>query len=149
MGLTKDNLANFLSMLSFDKFKDDVFDTKIEGLGVCYYVMDVQNTVLKTISPFIPSVAEVTQGEVIGFIKMALAKLTADGINVLLEGREQTLNYIRTPHRFELVIDDNTVIGMRQAALIMGSNAKKRNLAEDGATAEALKDELAKLPKIE
>merc|ERR1712217_929113 len=105
----------------------------------------------KTISPFIPSVAEVTQGEVIGFIKMALGKLTADGINVLLEGREQTLNYIRTPHRFELVIDDNTVIGMRQAALIMGSNAKKRNLADttDGATAEALKDELAKLPNNE
>jgi hypothetical protein len=147
--LTKDNLASFFSMLSFDKFKDDKFDTKIEGLGMTYYVSEVNTTVLKTISKFIPAVAEVTQGEVIGFIKMALDKLTADGINVLLEGREQTLNYIRTPHRFELVIDDNTVIGVRQAALIMGNSAKAALPpgADEQAVKMALEAELAKLPK--
>ena len=32
----------------------------------------------------------------------------------LLEGREQTLNHIRTPNRFELVLDDPVIIGMRQ-----------------------------------
>lgn len=147
--LTKENLASFFSMLAFDKFKDGKFDTKIEGLGMTYYVSEVSTTVLKTISKFIPAVAEVTQGEVIGFIKMALDKLTANGINVLLEGREQTLNYIRTPHRFELVIDDNTVIGVRQAALIMGNSAKS-SLApgtDDRAVKMALEAELSKLPK--
>merc|ERR1712118_466120 len=71
----------------------------------------------------IPTVAEVTQGECILFVQDALAKMSAAGINVLVEGREQTLNYIRSPHRFELVLDDNSIIGKRQAALQIGGKA--------------------------
>ena len=63
----------------------------------------------------IPTIAEVTQGECILFVSDALAKMSAAGINVLVEGREQTLNHIRSPHRFELVLDDNSIIGKRQA----------------------------------
>jgi hypothetical protein len=147
--LTKENIASFFGMLDFGKFNGDKLDTKIEGLGMIYYVSEVNTTVLKTISKFIPPVSAVTQGEVIGFIQMALGKLTENGFNVLLEGREQTLNYIRTPHRFELVTDDNTVIGKRQAALIMGSCAKQ-TLApgtDDAAVKIALEAELAKLDK--
>ena len=33
-----------------------------------------------------------------------------------VEGRAQTLNYLRTPHRFELVLSDENVIGERRAA---------------------------------
>merc|ERR1711953_243403 len=71
----------------------------------------------------IPTVAEVTQGEVVAFVSGALVKMAAAGINVLVEGREQTLNHIRTPHRFELVLDDNSIIGKRQAALQVGGKA--------------------------
>lgn len=39
----------------------------------------------------------------------------------LLEGREQTLNHIRTPNRFELVLDEPVIIGMRQATNGTGS----------------------------
>lgn len=40
----------------------------------------------------------------------------ADGIVVLLEGREQTVNYVRTPLRFILTLSDGSLIGKRRAA---------------------------------
>ena len=33
-----------------------------------------------------------------------------------MEGRSQTLDYVRTPHRFELTLPDPSVIGQRRAA---------------------------------
>jgi len=117
-------LAAFMEMLEFGKFNGK-FDVKIEGLGLKYFVSDIEKTILKEsrVSKNIPTVAEVTQGEVINFVQVALGKMTASGVNVILEGREQTLNYIRTSHRFELVLNDNIVIGMRQAALLMAAKA--------------------------
>mmetsp|Transcript_115815 Transcript_115815/g.181004 ORF Transcript_115815/g.181004 Transcript_115815/m.181004 type:complete len:377 (+) Transcript_115815:52-1182(+) len=120
--LTPELLASFMGMLEFGEFNGK-FDTKIEGLGVKYLVSEVQNTKLKEISKFIPTVAEVSQGEVINFVQGALAKMSAAGCNVLVEGREQTLNYIRTPHRFELVLKDTNLIGMRRAAQVIGGTA--------------------------
>lgn len=35
---------------------------------------------------------------------------------VLLEGREQTVNYVRTPYRFSLTLSDESLIGKRRAA---------------------------------
>ncbi|KAL7466155.1 hypothetical protein ACHAXS_006447 [Conticribra weissflogii] len=65
--LTKENLASFMSMLEFGKFNGK-FDTKISGLGIDVLVSEVQNTDLKVpkVSKNIPTVAEVTQGEVRG-----------------------------------------------------------------------------------
>merc|ERR1719379_2594961 len=112
-------------MLEFDKFGKDKFDVKIEGLGLKYFVSEVEKTELKDskVAKNIPAVAEVTQGEVVKFVASALEKMAAAGINVLVEGREQTLNHIRTPHRFELVLDDTSIIGKRQAALQAGGKA--------------------------
>ena len=39
-----------------------------------------------------------------------------DGLFVLMEGREQTINYVRTPYRFTLVLSDESLIGKRRAA---------------------------------
>merc|ERR1712187_468864 len=111
-----------MGMLEFGEFNGK-FDTKIEGLGLKYLVSEIQNTKLKEISKFIPTVAEVSQGEVINFVQGALTKMSAAGCNVLGEGREQTLNYIRTPHRFELILEDSNLIGMRRAAQVMGGKA--------------------------
>merc|ERR1712232_549648 len=117
----------FGKMLTFDKYGDK-FDVKIEGLGMKHFVSEVELTVLKDskVAPNIPTVAEVTQGEVIAFVQGALDKMAANGINCLVEGREQTLNYLRTPHRFELVLNDPCVIGQRQAALQLGGKANKK-----------------------
>jgi len=150
--LTPPDLASFCSMLEFDNF-DGKFDVKIEGLGLKYFVSQIEKTVLKdsSVGKNIPTVAEVTQGEVINFVQGALAKMAAAGLNVLVEGREQTLNYIRTPHRFELVLSDSTVIGMRQAALQMGARAhlkiKEQTDADEAAVQAALTDALAELCK--
>merc|ERR1719261_1670442 len=113
-----------MKMLAFDRFNGK-FDVKTEGLGLTHYVSEVEKTVLKEsrIGRNIPTVAEVTQGEVVNFVQVALEKMAAAGMNVLVEGREQTLNHVRTPHRFELVLDDPILIGKRQAALQMGAKA--------------------------
>jgi len=131
--LKPDVLAGFMKMLEFDKFNGK-FDVKIEGLGLKYYVTEVEKTVLKEsrIGKNIPTIAEVTQGEVVNFVQVALGKMAAAGMNVLVEGREQTLNHIRTPHRFELVLDDPIIIGQRQAALIMGGKVNDQLKQGDG-----------------
>ena len=72
--LTKENLASFMDMLSFGKNEEGQYDTRIQGLGLDYYVSKVQNTELKSanVSKNIPTVAEVTQGEVITFAAKAV-----------------------------------------------------------------------------
>ena len=115
--LTPKNLDSFVKMLTFDKF-DGEFDVNVKGLGLDLMVSKVQNTILKSkkVGKNIPTVAEFTQGEVIQFVSNATKLMAQDGFNVLVEGRAQTLNYLRTPHRFELVLSDENVIGERRAA---------------------------------
>merc|ERR1712032_966633 len=87
------------------------------------------------------------QGEVVKFAGAAAEMMRTDGMNVLMEGRAQTLNYVRTPHRFELTLSEPIIIGMRRAAQRMMAKALER-LKEDPAPApsvvrDALKAELA------
>ncbi|CAE7247123.1 hypothetical protein AK812_SmicGene4990 [Symbiodinium microadriaticum] len=148
--LTPSDLATFCGMLEFGRFNDK-WDVKIEGLGCKYFVSEVEKTVLKEskVGKNIPTVAEVTQGEVVNFVQKALELMAAGGTNVLLEGREQTLNHIRTPNRFELVLDDPVIIGMRQAALQMGGKANDKVKAmekpDDAAVKAALEEVLASM----
>lgn len=134
--LTPDVLASLTKMLEFGKF-DDKFDTKIEGLGLKYFVSEVQNTVLKEqrIGSNIPTVAKLTQGEVVSFADKAVAQMGAAGFNVLMEGREATLNYVRSPYRFELTLSDKQLIGKRRLAQKVGAAALKKQ--GDGGEAEA------------
>ena len=46
---------------------------------------------------------QVSQGEVVKFASNACKLMGEAGVSVLLEGREQTVNYIESPYRFELV----------------------------------------------
>jgi len=62
------------------------------------------------------SLAKSKKGEVILFAAKAVETMGADGLVVLLEGREQTVNYVRTPHRFSLILSDESLIGKRRAA---------------------------------
>lgn len=131
--LTKDNLQDFMSMLSFGKFRNNTYDTRIRGLGLELYVSDVQNTELKAprVGQNIPTVAEVTQGEVVLFAAQALETLSRDGWVVLLEGREATVNYVPTPHRFTLTLSDESLIGKRRAAQRLMGAAVKEDATED------------------
>ena len=88
----------------------------------------VATTILKEpkVSRNVPTVAEMTQGEVIKFAAAAAEAMRADGMNVLIEGREQTLQYVRTHHRFELVLSEPLLIGMRRAAQRMIGGALAR-----------------------
>jgi len=130
--LTPENLASFMSMLSFGKFNGK-FDTKINGLGLDLLVSEIQNTELKQpkVSKNIPTVAEKTQGEVISFAAGAIKTMSEDGISILLEGREQTVNYVLTPLRFTLTLSDETLIGKRRAAQRLYGEALKSLEAGD------------------
>jgi len=50
------------------------------------------------------------------FAAAAVEAMGNDGLFVLLEGREQTVNYVRTPSRFILELSDPSLIGKRRAA---------------------------------
>jgi len=122
--LTPELLTQLVDCLSFGKFEGK-FDIKIVGYGYDMLVSQVANTTLKEprVGKNIPTVAEVTQGEVIKFAAAAAEAMRADGMNVLMEGREQTLNYVRTPHRFELTLSEPIIIGKRRAAQRMMAKA--------------------------
>jgi len=120
-------------MLSFGKHNGKDFDVRINGLNLDVLVANIVNTDLKkpSVGANLPTVARLTQGEVINFVGGALKQMADDGCSVLLEGREQTLNYIRTPFRFELVLSDTTIIGMRRAAQRMGAMANNALKGKD------------------
>jgi cytidylate kinase len=133
--LTPELLERTMKRLSFDKFDDD-FDVVLDGTT---RVSTICNTVLKAprISNRVPTVAEQTQGEVVKFAAAAVNTLTSNGRNVILEGRAQTLNYIPTPNRFELVIDDMGLLGERRAAQRVMAEAMS-NVAEGAMNEEVL-----------
>ena len=145
--LTPELLQKFISCLEFGKFNGR-FDIRISGYGHDLLVSEVANTVLKEprVSKNIPTVAEMTQGEVVCFAAKAAELMRADGMNVLMEGRSQTLDYIRTPHRFELTLPEPIIIGMRRAAqrmMAMALEGMKRNSQADAY--HALRDALFRM----
>lgn len=149
--LTKERLAEFMSMLSFDKFDGVNYDTRVRGLGLDLLVSQEQNTTLKSpkVSTNIPTVAEATQGEVILFAAKAISIMTSAEPNlfVLLEGRAQTVNYVPSPHRFCLILSDASLIGKRRAAQrIMGQALKECN-DDESKVETALQEALAGMVK--
>jgi hypothetical protein len=135
--LADDNIRSFMQMISFDKVNGE-WDVIINGLGINTTVSAIQNTDLKSpkVSKCIPTVAQQTQGEVINFARDALEKMRLDGKNILLEGREQTVNYMPTPFRYTLTISDGSLVGKRRAAQRLAaatlSNFKQRNVLKNG-----------------
>lgn len=80
------------------------------------------------------------------FAAAAVAEMGASpGLYVLLEGREQTVNFVRTPHRFSLVLSDETLIGKRRAAQRLMGVAAAEPLTSDDQVGPALDAALAKL----
>jgi hypothetical protein len=79
---------------------------------------------------------------VILFAAEAAKQMGEAGLVVLLEGREQTVNYVRTPHRFALVLSDESLIGKRRAAQrLMGAVAATESDDQiEAALRESLKD---------
>jgi len=152
--LTPQLLAELMSCLHFAKFNGK-FDIAIKGYGFDLLVSQVANTVLKgpNVGKNIPTVAEMTQGEVIKFAAAAAEAMRADGMNVLMEGRAQTLDYVRTPHRFELLLSQPLVIGKRRAAQRMmgAAQAKLKAMQKSNVTrfemTTILNEELQKLFK--
>lgn len=115
--LTRDNLHTWIKMLRFDLFAEG-YDIEIDGEGLQTRVSTIANTKLKEprIASAIPTVAGFSQGEVVVFANAALQRMRQDGLTCIVEGRAPTLAHVRSPHRFELVIDDPLLLGARRVA---------------------------------
>ena len=142
--LTPENLADFMGMLTFARVGEG-FDTRISGLGVDALVADIANTELKApaVARNIPTVANATQGEVVGFVARATRLMSDAGMNVIIEGREATVNHIPTSFRFALTLNDPATIGRRRAAQRVMAAAAKALGARDATPEEvdaALRD---------
>jgi hypothetical protein len=147
--LTASLLKELMGCLHFGEY-DGKFDIKIEGEGHSLLVSQVANTILKEprVGKNIPTVAKLTQGEVITFAAAAAETMRAAGMNVLMEGRAQTLDYVRTPHRFELTLAQPLVIGQRRAAQRMiGAFKLAAPFPSHDECKTALKAELEELAK--
>jgi len=146
--LTPENLATWAGMLEFGKF-DGKWDIRINGLGIDAKVSEIANSTLKEpkVGKNIPTVAKETQGEVVKFAGDAAKKMGDDGTVVLVEGREQTLNFIESPYRFCLMMSDTTVIGARRAAQRIGAATLKKASAPEEArgTDELIKEALGEV----
>ena len=132
-----------MGMLEFGKF-DGSWDIRVRGLGVDALVSKVKNTTLKAplVAKNIPTVAERTQGEVVTFAAAAAKKMGDDGLVVLLEGREATVNYIPSPYRYTLTMSDRAVLGQRRAAQRLAAAVLKD--VGEGASEEAISASLRK-----
>merc|ERR1712217_423532 len=80
-----------------------------------------------------------TQGVVVSFAATACRLMGEDGLTVLVEGREATLNYVQTSYRYRLTMSDANVIGQRRAAQRLGAAALK-SLGESNAEAEVVQE---------
>eukprot|EP00300_Choanocystis_sp_HF-7_P033389 c45728_g1_i1.p1 GENE.c45728_g1_i1~~c45728_g1_i1.p1 ORF type:complete len:328 (-),score=92.32 c45728_g1_i1:59-988(-) len=145
--LTPDLLQQLVAMLEFGQFNGR-FDTKIEGFGRNVLVSEIENTDLRSamVSRAIPTVANYTQGEVVKFANDAVALMSRSGLNVLVEGREATLNFIRSPYRFELILSDTNLIGRRRLAQkLLGAAITTHAQNEEVKVKEALQTALVQV----
>lgn len=83
------------------------------------------------------------------FAAKAVETMGKDGLFVLLEGREQTVNYVRSPDRFTLILSDESLIGKRRAAqrLMADALSKVDEAASEDDVNKALEESLEKLAK--
>ncbi|KAJ9458787.1 hypothetical protein DIPPA_24422 [Diplonema papillatum] len=145
--LTADNVSQWMEMLSFERVAPRQYEIRIRGLGFNTTVSQIQNTVLKEpiVAKNIPTVAQQTQGDVVKFAASALRQMSAEGMNVVLEGREATVQYVPTPYRFELVLSDPSLLGKRRAAQRLMAAVYQENKANGGATDERIMSRVEEL----
>lgn len=128
--LTPENVRAWAGMLKVDASSGGDFDIRINGLGVDERVSDIQNTVLRQpkLSQHLPCIASKTQVHVLDFARGAIGELAEAGKVVLLEGREETLDFIPSEHRFRLVMPARSrhLLGGRRAAQRVVAQARQR-----------------------
>ncbi|CAE7938408.1 unnamed protein product, partial [Symbiodinium necroappetens] len=148
--LTHQFVETLISRLEFGKFKGD-FDIQIKGLDQDLLVSEIANTLLKEpeVGSFVPMIAAKMQGEVVSFAARAACKMQAAGMNVLMEGRSQSLDYVRTPHRFELSMRDPIAIGYRRAAQRVAGAARDEMMRDAKNVRAALTSALSRLSATE
>ena len=144
--LSPENLDKMMAMIKFGNFKNGGYDVRVKGLEHDFLCGDVKNTTLKSaaVAANLPAVARASQGHVVKFAAAAVAALAQEGGRcVVLEGREATVNYVPTPHRFTLTMSDGLLIGKRRAAQLIAAAAQERRVKSSGSAGEMEEAEAA------
>jgi len=91
---------------------------------------DLKNGVLKqtAINRLLPHMARFTQGQVINLTNRYL-ELNRKS-TVLIEGRKQTLNFLKADRRFELIMVNREILGARRAAQKIAARLKEEKYAD-------------------
>ncbi|CAE7241197.1 hypothetical protein AK812_SmicGene43593 [Symbiodinium microadriaticum] len=144
--LTPQNLEAWVGMLQVVLEEgSDTIDIRIKGLGFDKLVSEIKDTILKDppVSRLLPVVAKSTQAQVVAFAQQALQQAAASGRVVLLEGREETLDFIPSNYRFRLTLPDscNLLRGQRRAAQRILGEAKEILSKTDGDSVDAVLNE--------
>lgn len=129
-------LDNAVKRVTFEQISNTEYDVFIDSKQ---RVKEIENTLLKAphISQAVPIVAELTQGEVILFGQQAAETLRKAGFNIILEGRAQTLQFITTHHRFELMFPEVSLLGERRGAQRVMARALELTQSSPEMTVEA------------
>eukprot|EP00667_Euglena_gracilis_P005908 EG_transcript_5951 len=140
--ITHERVRELMECLHFGYHRGK-YDVTMRWDGTTHLLSEIENTLLKEpcVTHHIPTVAQEVQGEVILFASAALERLCAAGLNVLLEGRAETLQYFRSPFRFELVATNVELLGHRRCAQRIMAQALRR-LPQPTATPEQVRNAL-------
>lgn len=103
------------------------YEICLDEYGVKSFVSDIVNTRLqdKEITGNVPVVARRAQGEMICFTNRCVENLRNHNLNIVIEGRKETLQYLLTENRFELQIINQKELGKRRAAQRILAEAKR------------------------
>mmetsp|Transcript_37741 Transcript_37741/g.121111 ORF Transcript_37741/g.121111 Transcript_37741/m.121111 type:complete len:448 (+) Transcript_37741:611-1954(+) len=115
--LTEDNVKAWIGSPTLDLFPQG-YDIAVDGEGITARVSKIANTLLKDprVTAAVPAVAAYAQGEVLLYADRCVQRMRHDGLSVIVEGRAPALKYVRTPLRFELNVQDFSLLGKRRLA---------------------------------
>jgi len=83
----------------------EMIEEMIEGKSIESMLLESERMFLQdnpSVDESTPVVVKQGHGEVINFVNGALSKLRGSGAIILIDGHKSTLDYIRTPYRFDL-----------------------------------------------
>jgi len=120
--LTAENLEIWMTMLRLVKIGGN-WDIRISRM-VNALVSECWDTRLRTmeINNNLTAVARAAYGEVVHFAANTCKEMVDEGTVVLMEGREQTLDYISSNYRYCLIMEPIERLGLQRAAKLVAGD---------------------------
>jgi cytidylate kinase len=123
--LTPERVESLLARIQYQSSANGVDYTIKKGPFESVMLSNIRNSALKTLSPLVPLVATRFPQEVIRFSKLVVDDMLNRGMDVVLEGREDTIYHYEADQQFELKLENKEIIGERRVVQRVLANAQK------------------------